>query len=91
MRAVISPLVAEGVDVDAAIETAIDRVIGDSFHAKPKQVCTLLNISMSTYVRGVKSGRLQPVRRGDYEALARPHLHALMKFGFASMTGKSAA
>ena len=77
--------------IDAAIEAAIDRVIGDSFFAKPKQVCALLGISMSTYNRAVRAGLIQTTPRGDYEAVSRPVLRPLMKYGFGSMTGKSAA
>ena len=77
--------------IDAAIERAIDRVIGDSFFAKPKQTCVLMGISMSTYNRGVRAGLIETTPRGDYEAVSRPVLRTLMKYGFSSMTGKSAA
>ena len=77
--------------IDAAVEVAINRVIGDSFFAKPKQVCALLGISLSTYNRAVRAGLIPTVPRGDYEAVSRPVLRPLMKRGFGSMTGKSAA
>jgi hypothetical protein len=77
--------------IDAAIERHIDRVIGDSFFAKPKQTCAVLGISLSTYNRGVRAGSIETTPRGDYEAVSRPVLRMLMKYGFGSMTGKSAA
>jgi hypothetical protein len=77
--------------IDAAIEVAIDRVIGRSFFAKPKQTCDLLNFSMSTYNLAVRAGLIPTTPRGDYEGVSRPVLHALMKRGFGSTTGKSAA
>jgi hypothetical protein len=77
--------------IDAAIEVAINRVIGDSFFAKPKQTCTLLGFSLSTYNRAVRAGLIPTIPRGDYEGVSRPVLHALMKRGFGSITGKDAA
>ena len=77
--------------IDAAIERAIDRVLGDSFFAKPKQVCALLGISLSTYNRAVRARLIQTIPRGDYEAVSRPVLRPLMKYGFGSTTRKSAA
>jgi hypothetical protein len=76
---------------DAAIETAIDRVIGNSFFAKPKQVCDLLGISVSTYNRAVRAGLIQLTPRGDYWGVSRPVLRSLLKNGLGSTTGKSAA
>ena len=52
--------------VDAAIEAAIDRVLGPSWVAKPKQVCALLGISLSTYNRAVRAGLIEITPRGDY-------------------------
>jgi hypothetical protein len=88
MKANISPRAS---DIDAAIEAAIDRVIGPSFVAKPKQTCALLNISMSTYNRARRAGLIETIPRGDYEGVSRPVLRPLMKYGFRSMSGKSAA
>jgi hypothetical protein len=76
--------------IDAAIEVAINRVIGDSFFAKPKQTCTLMGFSLSTYNRAVSAGLIPTTPRGDYEAVSRPVLHALMKCGFGSTRRKSA-
>jgi hypothetical protein len=96
MRAVVVPI-DDAIDdammaaIDDAIERAIYRVIGDSFFAKPKQVCALLGISMSTYNRAVRAGLIATTPRGDYEAVSRPVLRPLLKYGFGSMTGKSAA
>ena len=79
-------------DIDAAIEAAIDRVIGkNSFFSKPKHTCDLLDISMSTYNRAKGAGLIQTIPRGDYEAVSRPVLRSLMKHGFRSTTARSAA
>ena len=78
-------------DVDAAIEAAIDRVIGKSFFAKPKQVCALFNFSISTYNRAVRAGLIQTTPRGDYEAVSRPVLRPLLKYGFGSTVDKRVA
>jgi hypothetical protein len=96
MRAVVVPI-DDAIDdatmgaIDAAIERAIDRVLEDSFFAKPKQVCALLGISISTYNRAVRARLIETTPRGDYEAVSRPVLRPLLKYGFPSMTGKSAA
>jgi hypothetical protein len=76
---------------DAAIEAAIDRVIGESFFGKPRQVCTLLNISLSTYNRALRANKIEVTPRGDYDGVSRSVLRPLLKYGFGSMTGKSAA
>jgi hypothetical protein len=91
MKAAINPRVGAESEVDAAIEAHIDRVIGNGFFAKPKQVCALLGISLSTYNRAVRAGLIPTTPRGDYEGVSRPALRSLMKHGFGSMTGKSAA
>jgi hypothetical protein len=88
MKAVIGP---RADDVDVAIEAAIDRVIGNSYFAKPREVCVLMGFSMSTYNRGIRANKIETTPRGDYEAVSRPVLRMLMKHGFGSMTGKSAA
>jgi hypothetical protein len=75
-------------EVDAAIAAAIRAVIGDSFTAKPKQAMRLLNISPSTYYRGVGSRVIETVPRGDGHAVTSPVLYRLMKYGVPSMTGK---
>lgn len=75
--------------IDDAVEAAIDRVIGDSFFAKPKQVCALLGISLSTYNRAVRVGLIQTTPRGDCQGVSRPVLRPLLKYG--PMTRKSAA
>jgi hypothetical protein len=72
--------------VNAAIAAAIRAVIGDSFAAKPKQAMRLLNVSPSTYYRGVGSGVIETVPRGDGHAVTSPVLHRLMKYGIPSMT-----
>ena len=70
MRVVISPKVDDESAVAAAIELAIDRVIGPSYFAKPKQACVLFGISLSTFHRGVKAGLIKTTPRGDYEGVA---------------------
>jgi hypothetical protein len=77
--------------VDAAIEAALDRALEGSFFAKPKQVCVLLGISLSTYNRAVRAGLIRPTRRGDFWGVSRPALRSLLKDGLGSMTGKSVA
>jgi hypothetical protein len=57
--------------IDAAIEEALDRVLGGSFFAKPKQTCVVLGISLSTYNRAVRAGFIQPTPRGDYQGASR--------------------
>lgn len=91
MKAVISPRADGEFAIDADIERAIDRVLGDSFFAKPKQVCALLGISISTCNRALRARLIETTPRGDYEAVSRPVLRPLMKRGFGSMTGKDAA
>jgi hypothetical protein len=76
---------------DATIKAAMKEVLGDSYFAKPKQVCALLGISMSTYNRGVRAGLIQTIPRGDYHGVSRAHLHWLMRHGFGSITEKSIA
>jgi hypothetical protein len=78
-------------EVDATIEAAMKEALGKSFFAKPKQVCALLGISMSTYNRAVRAGAIQTIPRGDYQGVSRPTLHSLMKHGFGSLTGPEAA
>jgi hypothetical protein len=78
-------------DVDAAIEAALDRALEGSFFAKPKQVCVLLGISLSTYNRAIRAGLIWPTPRGDYWGVSRPALRSFLKDGLRSMTGKSAA
>jgi hypothetical protein len=69
-------------DADAAIDAAIDRVIGRSFFATPKQTCVLLGVSPSKYHRAVRAGRIQATKRGDYPGVPRPELKRLLKNGF---------
>jgi hypothetical protein len=59
---------------DTAIEAALDRVLGSSFFAKPKQVCDLLGISLSTYNRAVRARVIPLTPRGDYHGVSRPAL-----------------
>jgi len=96
MRAVVisgEPAIDAAVEeaLDVAIEAALDRVLEDSFFAKPKQVCVLLGISLSTYNRAVRAGLIRPTPRGDYWGVSRPVLRALLKNGLGPTTGKSAA
>jgi hypothetical protein len=84
------PQVADD-DEDAAIEASLDRVLGKSYLAKPKQSAELLNVSIATYWRGVRAGLIEVVPLGDGHASPRPTLRRLMKHGLGSMTGKSAA
>jgi hypothetical protein len=67
-------------------KAAIDRVLGKSYFAKPKQACALLNISLSTFNRAVRAGAIKTLPRGDYQGVSRAHLHSLMKHGVGSRT-----
>jgi hypothetical protein len=78
-------------ETDVAIKAAMDAVLGNSYFAKPKQVCTLLNISLSTYNRAIRAGTIKTTPHGDYPGVSRPALHPLMKYGFGSMSKKSVA
>jgi hypothetical protein len=75
-----SPVTAD--ETDAYIEAAIDRELGKSFFARPKQVCDLLDISLSTYHRAVRAKLIQITPRGDrLHGVSRITLRSLMKHG----------
>jgi hypothetical protein len=68
---------------DAEIDAQLDRVLGpNSFFAKPQQTCDLLGVSMATFNRAVRDGRIETTPRGSYRGVSRPVLRRLLKDGF---------
>jgi hypothetical protein len=64
------------------------------YFAKPKQAAPLLNISDSTFWRGVGAGVIETVPHSDGHAVTRPVLRRLMKNGIPripSVVGRKSA
>lgn len=68
-------------EFDVEIEALLNKVLGSSFFSKPKPSQLLLNISPSTFYRGITSGVIPTVPHSDGIAVTRPVLRRLMKHG----------
>jgi hypothetical protein len=68
-------------EIDPEIEASLDKVLGSSYFAKPKQSAELFNISLSTFWRGVGAGVIETVPHSDGHASTRPFLRRVMKGG----------
>jgi hypothetical protein len=70
-------------EIDAAIEAQLDQTLSPSFFATPKQTCALLKISIATFNRAARDGRIKTTPRGNYRGVSRPVLRQLLKHGLS--------
>jgi hypothetical protein len=79
-------------DAKAEIDALLDEVLGKgNYFGRPKHVCQLAGVSLSTFNRAVAAGLIATTPLGDGIAIARPVLRRLLLNGLGSMTGKTAS
>jgi hypothetical protein len=62
----------------------IDAVVGQTALVRPKPAARLLGISIASFYRFVRDGRIETVGHGDGSAVRRAHLRGLMRRGVPS-------
>jgi hypothetical protein len=62
----------------------IDAVVGQTALVRPKPAARLLGISIASFYRFVRDGRIETVGHGDGSAVRRAHLRGLMRGGVPS-------
>lgn len=62
----------------------IDASVGETALVRPKPAARLLGISIASFYRFVRDGRIETVGHGDGSAVRRAHLRCLMRRGVPS-------
>jgi hypothetical protein len=62
----------------------IDASVGQTALVRPKPAARLLGISIASFYRFVRDGRIETVGHGDGSAVRRAHLRRLMRRGVPS-------